>query len=192
MFRRSKFAPASDGCNKEFFLYLIVTVTSKELFMKKIKEKIRATQNFVACFLLILIAVLVFISAIARTIHRPINWAQDVSLLAFGWLTFIGADIVINTGNLIRIDILFDKFPDKLKKTIALIFDLVMILFLLILIVYGSILVSQSWDRQFNTLPISYAWCTLSVPIGSAFMLISVFEIFIKDIKHLFNKEVTQ
>lgn len=36
-----------------------------------------------------------------------------------------------------------------------------MVLFLLILIVYGFMLVSQSWNRTFNTLKMSYAWCTL-------------------------------
>ena len=35
----------------------------------------------------------------------PINWAQDIPVI-FAWLTFIGADIVAKTGNLIRIDML--------------------------------------------------------------------------------------
>ena len=51
----------------------------------------------------------------------PINWAQDISLLFFAWLTFIGADIVAKTGNLIRIDMLEKRFPKPVRKTLALI-----------------------------------------------------------------------
>ena len=45
--------------------------------------------------------------------------------------------------------------------------------YLLILIVYGFLLVSQSWNRTFNTLKLSYAWCTLAVPVGSLLMFFS-------------------
>ncbi len=78
-----------------------------------------------------------FFSALARTVGIPINWAQDIALLAFAWLTFIGADIVAKTGNLIRIDMLEKWLPKTIRKGLALIFDVAMILFLLILIVYG-------------------------------------------------------
>lgn len=151
--------------------------------MKKISDIILKAEETFAGFMLCLISVLVFISAIARTIGQPINWAQDISLLAFAWLTFIGADIVAKTGNLIRIDMLEKKFPKALRKILALVFDVAMVLFLLVLIVYGFMLVSQSWYRTFNTLKLSYAWCTLSVPVGSVFLILTMFGKFITDLK---------
>ena len=120
--------------------------------MKKISEKILKIEEILAGGMLILISVLVFLSAVARTIGMPVNWAQDVSLLAFAWLTFIGSDIM-------------------------------MVLFLLILIVYGFMLVSQSWNRTFNTLKMSYAWCTLAVPIGSLLMIFTIIGKLIGDIR---------
>lgn len=87
--------------------------------------------------MLCMIAVLVFWSAVARTIGMPVNWAQDVSLLAFAWLTFIGSDIIIKSGSLIRIDMLVNKFPKAIQKVLTLVFDVMMLLFLLVLIVYG-------------------------------------------------------
>lgn len=70
--------------------------------MKKISAVILKTEELLAGAMLCMIAVLVFWSAVARTIGMPVNWAQDVSLLAFGWLTFIGSDIIIKSGGLIR------------------------------------------------------------------------------------------
>ena len=133
--------------------------------------------------MLCMIAVLVFWSAVARTIGMPVNWAQDVSLLAFGWLTFIGSDIIIKSGGLIRIDMLSSRFPKAVQKTLMLVFDVFMLLFLLILIVYGFLLVSQSWNRTFNTLKMSYAWCTLAVPVGSLLMFFSMIGKMLGDIR---------
>ena len=142
--------------------------------MKKISNAVLRIEEVLAGAMLILISVLVFFSAIARTVGMPINWAQDISLLAFAWLTFIGADIVAKTGNLIRIDMLEKWLPKTIRKGLALIFDVAMILFLLILIVYGFLLVSQSWYRTFQTMKMSYAWCTLSVPVGSVLLFFTM------------------
>ena len=144
--------------------------------MKKISAVILKTEELLAGAMLCMIAVLVFWSAVARTIGMPVNWAQDVSLLAFGWLTFIGSDIIIKSGGLIRIDMLSNRFPKAVQKTL-------MLLFLLILIVYGFLLVSQSWNRTFNTLKMSYAWCTLAVPVGSLLMFFSMIGKMLGDIR---------
>ena len=151
--------------------------------MKKISNMILKAEEICAGIMLCMIAVLVFWSAIARTVGMPVNWAQDISLLAFAWLTFIGSDIIIKNGSLIRIDMLVNKFPKAIRKALMLIFDVLMLLFLLVLIIYGFILVSQSWNRTFNTMKLSYAWCTLAVPAGSLLMLFSVIEKFMGDIK---------
>ena len=151
--------------------------------MKKISAVILKTEELLAGAMLCMIAVLVFWSAVARTIGMPVNWAQDVSLLAFGWLTFIGSDIIIKSGGLIRIDMLSNRFPKAVQKTLMLVFDVFMLLFLLILIVYGFLLVSQSWNRTFNTLKMSYAWCTLAVPIGSLLMIFTIIGKLIGDLR---------
>ena len=151
--------------------------------MKKISAVILKTEELLAGAMLCMIAVLVFWSAVARTIGMPVNWAQDVSLLAFGWLTFIGSDIIIKSGGLIRIDMLSNRFPKAVQKTLMLVFDVFMLLFLLILIVYGFLLVSQSWNRTFNNLNLSYAWCTLAVPVGSLLMFFSMIGKMLGDIR---------
>ena len=78
---------------------------------------------------------------------------------------------------------LADKLPAAVQKILTLIFDVMMVLFLLILIVYGFILVSLSWNRTFNTMKMSYAWCTLAVPVGSLLMFFSTIGKTIGDIK---------
>lgn len=140
--------------------------------MKLIAKAVLIAEELLASSLLCLISVLVFISAVARTVGHPINWAQDVSLLAFAWLTFIGSDVLARSGKLINIDMLIYKLPKGLQKTFGVVFDFMILVFLVTLLYFGTILVSQSWLRVFNTLNLSYAWCTMAVPVG-AFLLLT-------------------
>lgn len=151
--------------------------------MKKVSDIVLKIELLLTGILLAGISVLVFGAAVARTVGMPINWAQDIALLAFGWLTFLGGDVIAKSDKLICIDMLTIHLPKFVQKLLGIIFDIGMILFLLILVGFGFVLVSQSWDRMFNTLRLSYAWCTLSVPVGSMLMLITVAGNLIRDIK---------
>ena len=133
--------------------------------------------------LLATIAVLVFFSAVTRKLGMPINWAQDFSLLEFAWLTFIGSDLLMRTTPLITIDLILLHLPKIVQKVLAILFDLGMLLFLYVLVRYGFPLVTQSWSRVFNTLPLSYAWCTLCVPVGSLLMCETTIVRLVRDIK---------
>ena len=118
-----------------------------------------------------------------KKISAVILKTEELLAGAMLWLTFIGSDIIIKSGGLIRIDMLSNRFPKAVQKTLMLVFDVFMLLFLLILIVYGFLLVSQSWNRTFNTLKMSYAWCTLAVPVGSLLMFFSMIGKMLGDIR---------
>ena len=47
--------------------------------MKKFYEKVCKLEELIALILVAGIAVLVFVSALMRTIGHPLNWAQDVA-----------------------------------------------------------------------------------------------------------------
>ncbi len=135
--------------------------------MKKLAALILKIEEVLSGVLLCLISVLVFVSAVARTVGRPLNWAQDVALLAFAWLTFLGADVLAKSTDLINIDMLINNLPKAVQKILRVVFDFMILAFLAVLIIYGYKLVSQSWNRMFNTLKLSYAWCTMAVPVGT-------------------------
>ena len=119
------------------------------------------------------LAALVFISALMRTIKHPLNWAQDVALVAFAWLIFFGSDIAVRGAGLIGIDMLVKKFPKKVQKALDIIFKLMILVFLCILVYYGIIMTKTGWKRQITALEISYGWVTMAVPTGAFFMIIS-------------------
>ncbi len=141
--------------------------------MQSLYRKFCVFEMWFAATLLMAISTLVFVSAIARTLRHPLNWAVDISMLLFAWLVFLGGDIVIRETSLISVDLFQKMLRPALRKGLQVIFYLMMILFLLILVRYGIPLLVSNWKRQFQTLPLSYSWCTLAVPVGSVLMIIS-------------------
>ena len=141
--------------------------------IKKIYEAFCKFEEILAMFLLGGLAALVFISALMRTLKHPLNWAQDVALVAFAWLIFFGSDIAVRGSGLIGIDMLVKHFPKKVQKGIDIVFKIMILVFLCILVYYGVIMTKTGWKRQITALEISYGWVTMAVPTGAFFMIIS-------------------
>jgi TRAP-type C4-dicarboxylate transport system permease small subunit len=142
--------------------------------MKKVYATFCKIEEIIACTLIMTIASLVFISAIARTIKHPLNWAQDISLLLFSWAVFLGADMALRHADFVRVDMIVNKLPKIVSSLLYYFWYFVIIIFLIILIRYGIPLSLQNYKRLFQTLGISYSYATISVPVGSFLMIITI------------------
>lgn len=135
--------------------------------MKKLYMYFTKAEEYLACFALFSIVVLMFLSALLRRVGLPINWAGDVSLLLFTWSCFLGADVAIREKNLVSVDMLLCKLPVRLQKWTRILCQLLAIVFLLSLTLYGVPLCIESVARKFSNMAISYSWATASVPAGA-------------------------
>ena len=151
--------------------------------MKKAYEKFCQLEQWIAMLLLAGITVLVFVSAMMRTIGLPLNWAQDAALIMFAWLSFIGGDIALHSTGLIGVDMIVTHFPKAVQKAIDVIFKVIMIAFLAVLVIYGFQYVATGYKRLITTLNVSYAFVTAAVPVGAFLMIISVSQNLYKSIK---------
>ncbi len=141
--------------------------------MKTIYRKFCRFEEVLSVVLLAGLTILVFISAMMRTVGMPLNWAQDVALVAFAWMIFLGSDIAVRGPGLIGVNIIVKKLPGSIQKTLDIIFKVVIIGFLCVLVINGFVMTLDGWDREITTLGISYSWVTLAVPVGAFFMIIS-------------------
>ena len=151
--------------------------------MKKAYEKFCQLEQWIAMLLLAGITVLVFVSAMMRTIGLPLNWAQDAALIMFAWLSFIGGDIALHSTGLIGVDMIVTHFPKKVQKAIDILFKVIMLAFLVVLVIYGYQYVMTGYKRLITTLNVSYAFVTAAVPVGAFLMIISVSQNLYKSIK---------
>ncbi len=116
---------------------------------------------------------LTFVNAVLRAFDRPIITVDDICLLLFGWVAFLGADVALRYSRLVGMDILVSKFPPKLQKFFQVLVYVIMIAALAIFAQHGFALAAGNWKRFYNSLPISYGYVTLSLPICSLLMILT-------------------
>ena len=139
-------------------------------FFQKTNKIISKYELEIAKIGLASIIVLVFIGAVFRTIKIPLAWTTEVSQLIFGWVIFLGADVAFMQKRHVGVEIIESRLSPKKRVYLEILWNILIAAFLGLCIYYGFILYSKSILRRFNTIPLSYSWLTLSVPVGAFLM----------------------
>ncbi|MEC9490586.1 MAG: TRAP transporter small permease [Halanaerobiales bacterium] len=141
---------------------------------KIIYHKICQIEKIISGIFLVLIMAIVFLSAIGRAVGHPLNWAIDISAFLFAWTAFFSADVAMRQDRHLSVKFIILKLPKKVQYYITLVNYLIIVVFLGYLIRFGFIQTYNARFRTFQGIPeLSYAWATLSVPVGSILLLIS-------------------
>lgn len=142
--------------------------------MSKVYERACEVEWAVARLTLWAMVVLIFTAALARLMGSPMNWAIDMSTCLFAWSCFLSADVAWREDKLMNVDALVRIFPKALQRKLRLANYFIISAFLIYLIGYGSWLSYTTRIRSFQGIPgFSYAWVTLSVPVGGVFLLLT-------------------
>lgn len=142
--------------------------------IEKIYKGYCRTQEVIVGVGFITIVVLTFTNVILRKFfNAPITSADDISMLLFSWTAFIGADVALRYSRLVGMDILVTKCSPKIQKILQIVVYIIMIGAFILFIVTGFDLATSNWKRDYNTLPISYGWATLSLPVSCIMMTIT-------------------
>jgi TRAP-type C4-dicarboxylate transport system permease small subunit len=142
--------------------------------MKEIYEFICEKEMQIAKYALGILSLLVFVAAVGRSLHYPLNWAMDAATFLFAWTVFLGADAAMRLDRLFCIEVLTSKLSRKAQLYLKMINYTIIAIFLIGMIGYGLPLSYTTRFRAFQGIPgFSYTWVTLSVPIGCTLMLIT-------------------
>lgn len=152
--------------------------------MKKFYAFICKQEMQIAKYSLGILSLLVFVAAVARSLHYPLNWAMDAATFLFAWTVFLGADAAMRLDRLFCIEVISGRLSPKAQLYLKIINYSIIAVFLVGMIGYGIPLSYTTRFRAFQGIPgFSYSWVTLSVPIGCALMLITAI-LKIKDFWH--------
>lgn len=131
-------------------------------------------EFILAKLLLGAIVLLVFGAAVGRSLGYPLIWSIDVAQLMFIWLCFLGANRAMRLRTHIGVDLFVRKLPRTPRWLIEIALALLALAFLVALAVSGYRLTLLNWQRIYGDSGISYAWVTSAVPVGAAFLAITV------------------
>lgn len=116
---------------------------------------------------------LVFIGAITRTVGYPLIWAIDIAQMSFVWACVLGADIALKRNAHIEIDILVRTFSREVRRILAIVFLIMISMFLATLVYLGTNLTLLNLERPLGDVGISYGYVTSAIPAGALLMLIT-------------------
>jgi len=142
--------------------------------IKKMAKGYVKAENFITNFLMIGIVIFVFLAAVMRWVGYPISWSVEFAQLLFVWAIFLGANRCLREDKHISVDFLTKKFPVNVSFGIEILMNLFVLAFLIFLGYYGILLSVENSERMINNLSLSYSLVTLSVPIGSILMIITL------------------
>lgn len=136
----------------------------------KIRLKV---EEVISVILLALLVGFVFAAAALRWVGISIVWSVDFAQFLFTWVCFIGADLAYYHNKHMGVDLIAGHLHGKARVVLELVTHILVMLFLLSILYYGTKLCITNSVRKFNTLPISYSFATVSAPIGAVLMMIT-------------------
>lgn len=104
-------------------------------------------------------------------------WPEPIAIMLMVIFTFLGGAAAYRAGAHIAVQMLTSKLPPPLRKTVALLSDLVMLAVCLFIVVWGTKLCIGTWGQSIDILPwmpvgLTYA----ALPLGSLFTALFVLE----------------
>lgn len=125
---------------------------------------------------------------VLRILGHPMMWVEETCRYLFIWLLFVGAARAFARGGHLTVDIFFQKFSDKIKLILLIIYYIMIIAFTAYLFKSGLDLVKYQWDTPMYTLRwFHLGWVDLCVPFGSVLTVIYV----LREIYYMITKGVS-
>jgi TRAP-type C4-dicarboxylate transport system permease small subunit len=125
------------------------------------------------CFVLVVVlAVVVFFQVFNRFILKaPMAWSEELAMLLFQWVVFLGAALGVKRMSHFGIDLLVEKLSAKTRHRLDLIVPFAIGAIAVTLIIEGFNLLKLTQYQIYTTMDISHAWATAAMPISGILMI---------------------
>ena len=151
-------------------------------------DKISHSVNRVAEWLTIALTIVFSLVTIMQVFTRyalemSLPWPEETARYALVWVAFITASILTRESEHVAVLFFRDKITGERAKHVLLIFIyLVMMAFVILLTVYGTVQCIHATDQHWASVPeLSMFWVYLACPLGGAFMLVQLLKLLLDE-----------
>jgi len=124
----------------------------------------------------------VLLQVIGRYIlFNPFIWTEELSRYFYVWMVFCGIGVVIKNNENIMVDVIFNLLPQKWQKAIALVSNILILIFSIIMFISGiKMMYSSGIIRCTTMLFLTYNWVYLAIVVGAILIIIFTIQNFFK------------
>jgi len=108
-------------------------------FLRKLILYLDKLQMGIAAGGLAVIVIIVTVGCFSRyVLNNPFDWVEELSIILFIWIVFMGASVVVNRKRHMRIVFFYQFFPETIKPFID-IFNYIIIISFLVFLIKGNL-----------------------------------------------------
>lgn len=98
-------------------------------------------------------------------------WIPGMTKLLFIWTVFTGTAVLYQRNDHLVMDFFSSKFSPERRRVLEIIKNLVLLMFLIVLVIYGFIVVEIRLGIPFETWNLSTAYAFLAAPVSAILMV---------------------
>jgi TRAP-type C4-dicarboxylate transport system permease small subunit len=122
-----------------------------------------------------LVVCLTFYQVVTRFVFgHPSAWSEVAARSAMIWMIFLGLAAAFRHGSMIAVDFLVDISPEAIRRVLFVIIAIASLVFLAILIWYGTAMTLRVRGQNLAGMHTSIAWVYAAIPVGSALSVLGV------------------
>jgi TRAP-type C4-dicarboxylate transport system permease small subunit len=127
-----------------------------------------AANQWLIIALMASMAVLVFANVVLRYLsNQSLIWVEELTQYQMIWITWLGAGLGLREGRHVAVDLLQDRLPASVRRTLRSAIAVVMLGFLAALAWFGMQIVAFSWDQETPMMGLRTGIPYLGIPIGA-------------------------
>ena len=103
---------------------------------------------------------------------KSLGWAEEILRYLNVWIILLGASVATKRKAHLSMQYFLHLFFPKHKTMITQIVYVIVLIFLAIMIIFGTQKTIQNIQQQVQAFPITIAWFYLAIPVGCLYMFI--------------------
>lgn len=141
--------------------------------MHAAKKAVDGILSVATAILFATLVVVVTWQVVSRLVlNNPSTWSEEFAKYCFVWLSLIAAALVFGERGHIAVTFVVDKFPRGARKAIAIVIQLLIAAFAVLVLIWGGIGAAQNtWLQNLTALPLQIGHMYIVMPIAGAFVL---------------------
>ena len=127
---------------------------------------IKNIEELLASAAIIIVVLSAFYGVVSRYIlNNPVAWSNEIATISFTWTVFLGAAAAWKHNKHIHLDLVYNYFPNKLKKISDLIKNTVLAVFFLFVLYLSIQFTITAYNKPTAILRIPFSYVDLPVVI---------------------------
>ncbi len=143
--------------------------------LRRLDDALAVVEDVAIAAATAVLAVVLFANVLLRYVFRsPFAWLEEVVVMVFMWMVFVGVSACFRSHQHLRIDVLVRYLPPAMAWLAGLAAVLVTYALLVILVKLGYDYAQFVARNRTPVLAISAAWLYVGMPLGMAFSVVHV------------------